>query len=122
MYFIHGPAVFSILGLELHQEEEPHFRLFKHVLMQDVGEWVYTNEKEMIASLRADIRSICHKEKKGKRYFCEKDELLGPSFAYSLPVHSLHTRRDRVASLKTCRLQFPPCARTSHAQGSSGAV
>ena len=71
---------YSILDcLELHQEEEPHFRLFKHVLMQDVGEWVYTNEKEMIASLRADIRSICHKEKKGKRYFCEKDELLGPS-------------------------------------------
>ena len=28
----------------------------------------------------------------------------GPSFAYSLPVHSLHTRRDRVASSKTCRL------------------
>ena len=28
----------------------------------------------------------------------------GPSFAYSLTVHSLHTHRDRVASLKTCRL------------------
>ena len=28
----------------------------------------------------------------------------GPSSAYSLPVHSFHTRRDRVASLKTCRL------------------
>ena len=28
----------------------------------------------------------------------------GPSFAYSLPVHSLHTRRDRVASLTTCCL------------------
>ena len=27
----------------------------------------------------------------------------GPSFAYSLPVHSFHTRRDRVASLTTCR-------------------
>ena len=26
------------------------------------------------------------------------------SFAYSLPVHSFHTRRDRVASLTTCRL------------------
>ena len=25
----------------------------------------------------------------------------GPSFAYSLPVHSFHTRRDRVASLTT---------------------
>lgn len=29
----------------------------------------------------------------------------GPSFAHSLPVHSFHTRRDRVASLKTCRLR-----------------
>ena len=29
---------------------------------------------------------------------------LGPSFAYSLTVHSFHTRRDRVASLTTCRL------------------
>ena len=28
----------------------------------------------------------------------------GPSFAYSLPVHPVHTRRDRVASLTTCRL------------------
>ena len=28
----------------------------------------------------------------------------GPSFAYSLPVRSFHTRRDRVASLKTCCL------------------
>ena len=27
----------------------------------------------------------------------------GPSFAYSLPVHSFHMRRDRVASLTTCR-------------------
>ena len=28
----------------------------------------------------------------------------GPSFAYSLPVHAVHARRDRVASLTTCRL------------------
>ena len=28
----------------------------------------------------------------------------GPSFAYSLPVHPVHTRRDRVASLPPCRL------------------
>ena len=28
----------------------------------------------------------------------------GTSFAYSLPVHSFHTRRYRVASLTTCRL------------------
>ena len=28
----------------------------------------------------------------------------GPSFAYSLPVRYFHTRRDRVAALKTCRL------------------
>ena len=26
----------------------------------------------------------------------------GPSFAYSLPLHAFHTRRDRVASLTTC--------------------
>ena len=30
----------------------------------------------------------------------------GPFFAYSLPVHSFYTRRDRVASLTTCRLQW----------------
>ena len=29
---------------------------------------------------------------------------LGPSFAYSLPMHPVHTRRDRVASLPPCRL------------------
>ena len=28
----------------------------------------------------------------------------GPSFAYSRPVHSFHTRRDRVASSTPCRL------------------
>ena len=28
-----------------------------------------------------------------------RDEDSGPSFAYFLPVHSSHTRRDRVASL-----------------------
>ena len=28
----------------------------------------------------------------------------GPSFAYSLPVHFFHTRRDRVVSLPPCRL------------------
>ena len=37
----------------------------------------------------------------------------GPSFAYSLPVHSFHTRRDRVASLTTCRLQGAPIQRAS---------
>ena len=31
-------------------------------------------------------------------------DIFGPSFAYSLPVHSFHTRRDRVASSTTCRL------------------
>ena len=38
---------------------------------------------------------------------------LGPSFAYSLPVHSFHTRRDRVASLKTCRLHGAAIQRAS---------
>ena len=37
----------------------------------------------------------------------------GPSFAYSLPVHSFHTRRDRVASLKTCRLYGAAIQRAS---------
>ena len=37
----------------------------------------------------------------------------GPSFAYSLPVHSFHTRRDRVASLRTCRLHGAAIQRTS---------
>ena len=32
------------------------------------------------------------------------DRVARPAFAYSLPVHSFHTRRDRVASLTTCRL------------------
>ena len=37
----------------------------------------------------------------------------GPSFAYSLPVHSFHTRRDRVASLTTCRLHGAAIQRAS---------
>ena len=38
----------------------------------------------------------------------DADEGEGPSFAYSLPVHSFRTRRDRVASLTTCRLHGAP--------------
>ena len=38
---------------------------------------------------------------------------LGPSFAYSLPVHSFHTRRDRVASLTPCRLHGAATQRAS---------
>ena len=37
----------------------------------------------------------------------------GPSFAYSLPVHSFHTRRDQVASLTTCRLHGAAIQRAS---------
>ena len=37
----------------------------------------------------------------------------GPSFAYSLPVHYFHTRRDRVASLTTCRLHGAAIRRAS---------
>ena len=37
----------------------------------------------------------------------------GPSFAYSLPVHSFHTRRDRVASLTTSRLHGAAIQRAS---------
>ena len=42
-----------------------------------------------------------------------KKNMMGPSFAYSLPVHSFHTRRDRVASLKTCRLHGAAIQRAS---------
>ena len=35
---------------------------------------------------------------------CEHGCLAGPSFAYSLPMHPVHTRRDRVASLPPCCL------------------
>ena len=37
----------------------------------------------------------------------------GPSFAYSRPVHSFHTRRDRVASLPPCRLRGAAIPRAS---------
>ena len=37
----------------------------------------------------------------------------GPSFAYSLSVHSFHTRRDRVASLPSCRLHGAAIQRAS---------
>ena len=38
------------------------------------------------------------------RVVLRENQTDGPSFAYSLPVHSFHTRRDRVASFTTCRL------------------
>ena len=37
----------------------------------------------------------------------------GPSFAYSLPVHAFHTRRDRVASLTACQLHGAAIQRAS---------
>ena len=40
-------------------------------------------------------------------------DLDGPFFAYSLPVHSFHTPRDRVASLTTCRLRGAAIQRAS---------
>ena len=43
----------------------------------------------------------------------DKMDISGPSFAYSLPVHSFHTRRDRVASLTTCRLHGAAIQRAS---------
>ena len=39
--------------------------------------------------------------------------VIGPSFAYSLPMHSVHTRRDRVASLPPCRLHDAAIQRAS---------
>ena len=47
------------------------------------------------------------------REFESCKEGTGPSFAYSLPVHSFHTRRDRVASLTTCRLHGAGIQRAS---------
>ena len=38
------------------------------------------------------------------QFLAHCEQYPGPSFAYSLPVHSFHTRRDRVASLRPCRL------------------
>ena len=37
----------------------------------------------------------------------------GPSCAYSLPIHPVHTRRDRVASLPPCRLHGAAIQRAS---------
>ena len=40
---------YSILdGLERYEDEEPHFRLFKHVLLEEVGEALYYDEIEML--------------------------------------------------------------------------
>ena len=49
----------------------------------------------------------------GRRKACHPGGHQGPSFAYSLPVHSFHARRDRVASLKTCRLHGAAIQRAS---------
>ena len=38
---------------------------------------------------------------------------VGPFFAYSLPVHSFHTRRDRLAALTACRLHGAAIHRAS---------
>ncbi len=38
---------------------------------------------------------------------------IGPSFAYSLHMRPVHTRRDRVASLTTCRLHGAAIQRAS---------
>ena len=43
-------------------------------------------------------------------------KIFGPSssFAYSHPVHPVHTRRERVASLPPCRLYGAPIQRANH--------
>ena len=44
---------------------------------------------------------------------------LGPSFTYSLPMHPVHTRRDRVASLPPCRLYGAGHAKSTTARSGS---
>ena len=79
-------------------------------------------------SIRVSAAAVCDSDDGSQRRFCvltrtqtcvfrQVDEAYldvvmkrfdsddsGPSFAYSLPVHSFRTRRDRVASLTTCCL------------------
>jgi hypothetical protein len=54
------------VGREL-ENAEPHFRLFKHVLLEEVGEEVYYDEQEMLTTLTAEIKIIseCVKAKSG---------------------------------------------------------
>ena len=59
---------------------------------------------ELRESWRAELESSEHRGVAAQEATTSLlEELLNtrPSFAYSLPVHSLHTLRDRVASLTT---------------------
>ena len=43
-------------GLEKNMNEEPHFRLFKHVCLQDLAEEAYLDEQSMVDSLQIAIQ------------------------------------------------------------------
>eukprot|EP01048_Picozoa_sp_COSAG05_P003933 COSAG05_NODE_194_length_14555_cov_25.382955_4_plen_821_part_00 len=69
---------YSILdGLERYMEEEPHFRLFKHVCLNDFAEETYLDEQKMVDSLEIAIQGISSKAKSGKKtqYVCSFEQL-----------------------------------------------
>ena len=70
---------YSILdGLERFMGEEPHFRLFKHVVLNEIAEQAYYDETEMINALRIAIQNISTKAAKGPKQFvytCQAEPL-----------------------------------------------
>ena len=70
---------YSILdGLERFMGEEPHFRLFKHVVLNEIAEEAYYDETEMINALRIAIQNISAKAAKGPKQFvytCQAEPL-----------------------------------------------
>jgi hypothetical protein len=70
---------YSILdGLERFMAEEPHFRLFKHVVLNECAEDAYYDEAEMLSALRVAIQNISAKAAKGPKQFvytCQAEPL-----------------------------------------------
>ena len=70
---------YSILdGLERFMAEEPHFRLFKHVVLNECAEDAYYDEAEMLSALRIAIQNISDKAVKGPKQFvytCQPEPL-----------------------------------------------
>ena len=70
---------YSILdGLERFMGEEPHFRLFKHVVLNECAEHAYYDEAEMLSALRIAIQNISTKAAKGPKQFvytCQAEPL-----------------------------------------------
>ena len=54
--------------------------------------------------LGAGLGARLAEEQRARRADRQAREVHGPSFAYSFPMHPVHTCRDRVASLPPCRL------------------